>query len=294
MERQSLRRAPATCHALALASVIVAMPATAHEFWLEPAQFAVVPGTPVAVSVCVGDGNSTQVLPRDDSRIEQFVAWGPAGPRDVVGRDGANPAGFVRIDDAGTHVIVYRSNRAFTAQADTAFVAYLHEDGLESILPLRAQQDQPERQVRESYSRYAKALVRAGAGGAIVDRPVGLALELVTQSDLSKVAGTGAVTFQLLYQGQPLAGALLKAMWLGGPTAERAARSDADGRASFSLDQPGPWRISAVHMTRPPAGVDAEWDSLWASLTFELDGDRGATMPRHDRPTCQQRLLADG
>jgi hypothetical protein len=43
------------------------------------------------------------------------------------------------------------------------------------------------------------------------------------------------------------------------------------------LGQPGLWRISAVHMTRAPDGVDAEWDSLWASLTFEMSsGVRGA------------------
>ena len=46
----------------------------------------------------------------------------------------------------------------------------------------------------------------------------------------------------------------------------------ANGRGTdavdFRLGEPGAWRISAVHMTRPPAGVEAEWDSLWASLTF--------------------------
>jgi hypothetical protein len=47
-------------------------------------------------------------------------------------------------------------------------------------------------------------------------------------------------------------------------------------------------------MTRPPAGVDAEWDSLWASLTFELRGDRGTAMPQHDRSTCHQAQRVGG
>lgn len=275
-----------TVRTLAVVAALAATPATAHEFWLEPALFAVPAGTPVAVSVCVGDGSDTQVLPRDAGRIEQFVAWGPAGPRDVVGRDGANPAGFVRLDDDGTHVIAYRSNRAYTAQTDARFVAYLHEDGLEAILPLRAQPDRPDRLVRESYSRYAKSLVRAGAGGPIIDRPVGMSLELLARSDLSLLAADGQASFQLLHQGRPLAGALLRAMWLGGAGTERTARTDSDGGASFHLDRPGPWRISAVHMTRPPAGVDAEWDSLWASLTFELRPGGAAARPQPDRPAC--------
>lgn len=232
--------------------------ANGHEFWLEPSSWQVDRLAPVAVRLCVGDNYQAQPLARDSDRIEEFFAVHADARREVVGRDGSNPAGFVHIEGAGTHVLGYRSNRAFAAQPDEKFVAYLHEDGLEAIIPQRAQPDQPERPVRESYSRYAKALVRAG-DGALVDRPVGFELELVAESD---------DTFRTLYQGQPLAGALLKAMRLGGRDAEMSVRTDATGRGRFELREPGAWRISVVHMTRPPAGVDAEWDSLWASLTF--------------------------
>jgi len=36
------------------------------------------------------------------------------------------------------------------------------------------------------------------------------------------------------------------------------------------LDRPGLWLIKAVHMVPAPEGSGAEWESLWASLTFEL------------------------
>jgi hypothetical protein len=42
------------------------------------------------------------------------------------------------------------------------------------------------------------------------------------------------------------------------------------GRASLVLDRPGLWLVKAVHMVPAPEGSGAEWESLWASLTFEL------------------------
>jgi Domain of unknown function (DUF4198) len=252
-------------------------PTLAHEFWLEPSSHALAPGDRLAVRLCLGDGFESQTVARDASRIEEFVMWGADQTYPMVGLDGADPAGLIRLDAAGSYVIAYRSNRAYTAQPDEQFVAYLHEDGLEAILPLRRHPDQPGRAVRESFSRYAKTLVRVGEGATLVDRPLGLTLELVAESP---------DTFVLLYDGRPLAGALLKAMRLGGREGEQAARSDAAGRVTFRIDAPGAWRVSAVHMTRPPAGVDAEWDSLWASLTFEIPG---GTAPPAGGAACRNR-----
>ena len=32
----------------------------------------------------------------------------------------------------------------------------------------------------------------------------------------------------------------------------------------------GVWLVKAVHMVPLPKGQDADWESFWASLTFEL------------------------
>jgi hypothetical protein len=36
------------------------------------------------------------------------------------------------------------------------------------------------------------------------------------------------------------------------------------------------WLVKAVHMVPSPAGVQADWDSFWASLTFGLPATTGA------------------
>ncbi|HMC15773.1 MAG TPA: hypothetical protein VKI18_09085, partial [Albitalea sp.] len=54
------------------------------------------------------------------------------------------------------------------------------------------------------------------------------------------------------------------------PNAKIALRSDADGRVLLPLSHVGAWMIKAVHMRPAPAGSGADWESLWASLSFEV------------------------
>jgi uncharacterized GH25 family protein len=47
-------------------------------------------------------------------------------------------------------------------------------------------------------------------------------------------------------------------------------RSDAKGRVTFKLPKRGVWLIKSVQMIPAPPASNADWESLWASLTFEL------------------------
>jgi len=77
---------------------------------------------------------------------------------------------------------------------------------------------------------------------------------------------------QILHEGKPLANVLVVAMNAEAPMNKIKARSDKSGRASLSLDRAGYWLVKAVHMRPAPAASGADWESLWASLTFELPG----------------------
>jgi hypothetical protein len=271
------------------AAALLATPtASAHEFWLEPTSFRATAGTPIGVYVCNGSGYEGWSLPRDARRLEEFVAVGSDGSHPVVGLDGAQPAGVVRLTTAGGYVVAYQSNRAMTVQSDDKFDEYLREKGLDAVLARRIAEGHRGGRVRESYSRYAKALVRVdgepaahaattGVPRALSDRSLGLPLELVVAASVqgsvaekSVSHADGLQTFYLLYLGKPLAGALVAATRPGTTDTGMTARTDRDGRVQFKLDKRGTWRIAAVHMVAPPTHVDADWDSLWASLTFEL------------------------
>jgi uncharacterized GH25 family protein len=75
---------------------------------------------------------------------------------------------------------------------------------------------------------------------------------------------------ELTYKGTPLAGALVVAFNQRSPYHKLRVRSDQNGRATFTIEEPGPWMVKAVHMVPAAAGTNADWESYWASLTFEM------------------------
>lgn len=243
---------------------LLAAPAAAHDFWIEPSSFRPAPGERVAVRLRVGENLKGDAVPRNPGRIERFAAVGPAGETEVTGIEGVDPAGWASPAGPGLHWLVFDSNHASVEQTGPKFDSYLEEEGLERIRGLRKAGEGP---VKEIYSRCAKSLLRVGDGSAGYDRVLGLELELIPEKDPYSLKPGEALPVRLLYHGKPLDGALVVGM--ASPETKVSART-AEGRASLVLDRPGLWLIKAVHMIPAPEGSGAEWESLWASLTFEL------------------------
>ncbi len=243
---------------------LLAAPAAAHDFWIEPSSFRPSPGERVAVRLRVGENLKGDPVPRNPGRIERFAAVGPAGETEVTGVEGVDPAGWASPAGPGLHWLVFDSNHASVEQTGPKFDSYLDEEGLERIRGLRKAGDGP---VKEIYSRCAKSLLRVGEGSTGFDRELGLELELVPEKNPYALKPGEALPVRLLYKGKPLDGALV--VGLASPDARVSERS-VGGRASLVLDRPGLWLIKAVHMIPAPEGSGAEWESLWASLTFEL------------------------
>ena len=291
MTRRSSRLAILALAGFAVAAL--APPAQAHEFWLEPSSFMPRSGELLAVRHCVGDGFDGWSLARNAGRIERFVAAGPTGDQAIVGLDGADPAGVVRLASAGRQVLVYRSNRAFQEMPADRFEEYLKDKGLERVSALRKARGASRQDVREAYSRQAKSLIHAGdAESGPVDRVMGLRLELIADPGLYRTGPGDRHSFRLLFDGRPLVGALVAATHPGTADEDQRVRTDAEGRAEFAMRQPGMWRVAAVHMIAAPAGIDADWESLWASLTFELASASASAAEAQvaKGPPCRNRI----
>ncbi|MES1245005.1 MAG: DUF4198 domain-containing protein [Acidobacteriota bacterium] len=259
---------PTRAFAAVLLGLLLSAPGRAHDFWIEPSTFRPAPGGRVAVRLRVGQGLVGDPVPREPQRIERFATVGPQGETGVPGVPGMDPAGFATPSSPGLLWIVYDSGHE-TVQLDSAkFDRYLGEEGLERIRALRGSRATP---VNEIYSRCAKSLLAVGSGpGTGWDRVLGLELELVAEKNPYALKPGEELPLRLLYHGKPLDGALLVAIPKGAPDARASARSDRHGKAALRLDRPGLWLVKAVHMVPAPAGSGAEWESLWASLTFEL------------------------
>lgn len=245
----------------------LAAPVWAHDFWIEPASFRPAVGSKVPLRLFVGmdfAGQPTVYLP---DTFERYAAVGPDGEKNIPGTLGDDPAGQFTVARAGAYIVAYRST-LFTVTFDTLaeFEQYLEKEGLERVKTLRAFGAPKSKVIRENYSRSAKSLVVAGKPGAAADRALGLRLELVAEKNPYT---TRRVPLRLLYESKPLADALVVAFNKAEPLKKQKARTDKDGRVQLDFNRPGVWLVTSVHMFPAPPKANADWESVWASLTFE-------------------------
>ena len=265
-----------TFPALALAAFsALSGSALAHDFWIEPSTFRPAVGSTVALRLVVGQGFRGDALPRNPALIVRFVLVSDAGETAVAGRPADEPAGSVRIDRPGLQVAGYRSRTSQVSLEPAKFEEYLREEGLEAILTERTRRGEGQKPSRELFSRCARTLLQAGDAASGSDRPLGFTLELVAEKNPYALAPGAELPVRITYEGKPLANALVAALPYDEPDRKLSQRSDANGRVVFRLPRVGVWLVKAVYMVRTKDNPDADWESFWASLTFEVPAPSG-------------------
>ena len=263
----------------------------AHDFWLEPRAYRPEAGKLVALRLLVGEDMLGDPIPRDEGAIERFVVRQGGSETVIPGRDGSDPAGILRVPGEGLMVVGYQSRPRRIELPRAKFEIYLGEEGLDAVAALFTGAKNKPRVARERFTRCAKALLSSGAVTASQkDQVLGLRLELVADGNPYAASSRDGMQFTLLYEGAPRPGALVIAINRDDPSAKLSARSDARGRVSFRFPRGRAWLVKAVHMVPLPPGQDADWESFWASLTFEIPEDdsdshrgparRGTATPR--------------
>ena len=248
----------------------------AHDFWIEPTAFAVNVGDPIGIHLTVGERFAGDRLARNGGQIEKFTLVGPSGEKPVIGRDGMDPAGLLKLDAPGIWFVAYRSKPSSVELAPEKFEDYLRAEGLEHVIADRATRQESRSPGRERYSRSVKALLRGGAnsGASGYDKVLGLTLEFVLEADPVTSIGK-PLPLRLMKDGRPLANALVvaykKDVSSTTPASEAMrGRTDKEGRVAVPVSA-GVWLIKAVQMERAAAGTGADWESVWTSLTFQVN-----------------------
>jgi hypothetical protein len=253
----------------ALLCLLSARAVIAHEFWIEPQQFRAAPGVKIPLRIYVGQYFKGTSLPFLTDIFERFYVTDPRGTENIRGVLGDDPAATLTVRAPGRIWIVLRSTSFdLTYDKPGEFDAILAKEGIDHLVPVERRGKLP---IKETYSRCAKSLLLAGPAppGSAPDRAFGLPLELIAESD--PYAGrSAAFTVRLLYRGAALPGALVTAFHKSMPEKRLEARTDASGRARLALDRDGVWLLNAVHLLPAPKKSGAQWETLWASLTFEI------------------------
>ena len=154
------------------------------------------------------------------------------------------------------------------------FEKYLADEGFDAALAARHRARVSALPGRERYRRCAKTWL-AGTAADRATMPAGLPMEIVP---LSAPGTKGTLAVRVLWNKHPLASALVKA-WRAPAMTDASSRdsiaiswrgrTNARGEVTVPVNATGEWLISSVTMMPCPDHTEADWESTWASLTFQ-------------------------
>jgi uncharacterized GH25 family protein len=251
-------------------------PAAAHDYWIEASNFQLKSGALVFLYFRVGEHFDGKPSAFPAARVERF-RMDSATQQHPVAPQLRDPTGIALIQEVGLQVVSFENTPSYIELPAARFNHYLQTEGLEAVLTARQKASASDKPGKEAYSRCAKALLwvtgdppAEEASRHHHDQPVGLTLEILPEQNPYHMAAPAPLAVRLLYEGQPLAGALVMALNKSAPNEVQRMRSGPDGRAEFNLRRGGLWLVKAVHMVPAAAQAPEDWRSYWASLTFEL------------------------
>lgn len=255
--------------ALMLQCGMSATPVAAHEYWLDMINYTPRPGAKVPVVQRTGTNFLGDSFPYVRAYSKRFSVIDGRGERVIKAIEGDDPAAEVAFLNAGLAIVVYeRAADIVTHSTMPRFLEVLEGEGLDHVPAQHRAMGWPETDIRESYARYAKALVKVGTGQG-VDRAVGLRFEIVVEGNPYDLARDADIPVRVLHEGRPVENVLVKAFNRADVQSPKSARTDVEGRAAISGVPTGEVLLSAVIMMPADQRSDAKWLSLWASVTFK-------------------------
>jgi uncharacterized GH25 family protein len=253
----------------------------AHDFWVEPGEYWVSAGASTSMTLQVGHGPYRERSPIPARRITQFQAIAPDGTKidlhDRLQLGGVTKDGDFSLHESGTYVLVLQTDdRAQTHLPSIRFNDYLKAEGLTPALEQRARLHRMDADGSERYSRCAKSFVQIGPVSAgsqesqdQINKPVGLPLEIVPEVNPYRVPRPTTLPVRVLYEGQPLAGALVKLTDLSQDASPFEVHvSDDKGRAIFPMPRSGTWLLNVIWTKALGPSDETDFDTIFSSLSF--------------------------
>lgn len=266
---------PAACFGVLSTSLF------AHEYWIEPEQWAVKNGESFTAHLRNGQQFRGSSMPYLKARTEKLALHNRKNSRDIVAELGDLPAINEIAQVTGLNIIEYRSReQTIRYQTFDEFETYTRDEGIEWVLDRHRDLKLPKNHIAEVYQRYAKALLAVGHETDITedaDRLLGMPLEIVLETNPYSPDRQNGIEAQVIYNGEPLVNVQVSVFTKTDGLIAKL-RSNENGRVSYSFPDthslPGAILLNAVHARRPTKKLiqqtGALWHTLWASTTFNL------------------------
>ncbi len=278
---------------LTLAVLVLAVVATAraHDMFLKLESFYLSPNSTAVVSLINGTfEQSENPIARD--RMADVSIVGPSGvmhPSMSAWRDtAAHHWSADSVDTslltfetgaAGTYVLGVSTNPTVFTLTAQEFNDYLAHDGVIDVLADRELNGKMGDEATERYSKHVKALVQVGeTRSAAFSHALGYGAEFIPLQNPYELGVGDELEVRFVRSGQPVANQLIYASHegfhghdaAGEHTVAVTRRTDAQGVARIPLSDAGRWFIRAIHMVETTSEADVDYESNWATLTFEI------------------------
>jgi len=260
---------------LAAALLLVAGSLWGHDLFIKLDSYFLAPGTRLLAPVLNGTFSSSENA-LEAERIADLSLVTPAGrralePGQVTAQNDTTFVGLT-LGGPGTYALGLSTRPRELSLSGDQFAGYLAEEGLEEILEARRAAGTAGDSVTERYSKHVKAVFQVGERRtADATVPLGYPAELVPVDNPYGLGRGAGLRLRALVRGQPAAGVTVLA---GGRTPggarlpARRYRSDATGEVTIPLHRAGRWYAKFISMT--PGSPGADYESLWATLTWEV------------------------
>ncbi len=247
----------------------------AHEYWLEPETFFLAPGQKTAMHLYVGDGliKDREERPFQLAKTTMFQLFSTSSQTlnlktSLV--DKALPIYKFSAARPGNYLLAMERNWSSVKLEPQKFAAYLREDGLEYVIAERERLGESAKEGRERYSRFIKSLLQVGdKRDETYKKTVGLKLEITPlENPYAKKVGD-QLTFQVTFDGKPLAGRTAFADNRNGATQKMT--TDRAGKITLKIDRSSLWLVRLVNMRRCAADcAEIDWESFWGAYSFGM------------------------
>lgn len=247
----------------------------AHDLYVLPDAFSVTAKTKLRVAFHNGDSFPESEVAPTIARLKDAQLLSARGPLSIQNLQvaGKRAVGSVDVPTGnGNLLLSVHTAPNFIELAPDKFIAYLKEEGLTQVIDWRSQHDEKAKPGRERYSKFAKSLLVSGAPDDFYGHSLGFPIEIIPEANPYMLHAGSQLPVRVMFRGTPAAGLQLETAWSGEGKSKTTVigRTDAEGRIRVPLTAAGKWRLHSLMMERCAEPAVADWESFWASLTFEI------------------------
>ncbi len=264
---------------------LITISVLAHEFWLQSNQYFFAVSEVANIRFNVGEDFTGENWKGNRNRVQQLIHYAPDNTTTDISNKLSSSEGDslqLPITQEGTHMVIFNSTNSFIQLEAKKFNDYLIEDGLQYVFAYRKTNHELDSTGREHYQRSVKTIFQCGkATTNACAKPTSLPLDIVPETNPYQIVPNHSVTnnggidntnrFRIIFKSNPLGKTLVKHWYkkIDGTFTHDDVYTNKKGWVTL-LQHNGPNMVSCVYMGKNTADNKAQWQSYWASVTFEI------------------------